>query len=114
MPKLVIVESPFAAPTAALQQRNLDYAREALADALKRGEAPFASHLLYTQPGVLDDEMDEQRAQGIAAGFAWMQRADYSVVYQDLGISGGMRQGIGAAYRVGLEVVYRSIEGWKK
>ena len=38
--KLVIVESPFAGDT----ERNIRYARACLADCLRRGEAPFASH----------------------------------------------------------------------
>ena len=43
------------------------YARACVADCLRRGEAPIASHLLYTQPGVLDDDVPEERAQGIAS-----------------------------------------------
>jgi hypothetical protein len=35
------------------------------------GEAPIASHLLYTQPGVLRDEIPEERRHGIDAGLAW-------------------------------------------
>lgn len=49
--RMVIVESPYAGDI----ERNVAYARACIADCLKRGEAPFASHLLYTQPGVLDD-----------------------------------------------------------
>lgn len=64
---LVIVESPYAGDVDA----NVTYARRALRDCLERGEAPIASHLLYTQPGVLDDTVPEQRALGIAAGLAW-------------------------------------------
>jgi hypothetical protein len=55
--RLVIVESPFAGDVAA----NLSYGRRCMADCLRRGEAPFASHLLYTQPGVLDDSLPEER-----------------------------------------------------
>lgn len=47
----VVVESPFAGDI----QKNIEYARKCMADCLKRGEAPFASHLLYTQDGILDD-----------------------------------------------------------
>jgi hypothetical protein len=47
--RLVIIESPYAGDP----DGNLAYARAALADSLARGEAPFASHLLY--PQVLDD-----------------------------------------------------------
>ena len=51
--KLVILESPFAGDV----KRNTAYARAALRDSLLRGEAPIASHLLYTQDGVLDDAL---------------------------------------------------------
>ena len=64
--RLVIVESPYAGDV----EENVRYARACLADCLARGEAPFASHLLYTQPGVLDDDVPGERALGIAAGFA--------------------------------------------
>ena len=50
--RLVIVESPYAGDIEA----NVAYARACLGDCLSRGEAPFACHLLYTQPGVLRDE----------------------------------------------------------
>ena len=64
---------------------------------LQRGEAPFASHLLYTQPGILADEDPGERALGIDAGLAWGRAAAATVVYCDLGISKGMEQGIAAA-----------------
>jgi hypothetical protein len=83
---LVILESPYAGEV----DRNVAYARRALADSLRRGEAPIASHLLYTQPGVLDDTVPEERALGIAAGLAWRAVADLSVFYVDLGWSRGM------------------------
>lgn len=92
----VIVESPFAGDV----ERNTRYLRACLADCLARGEAPFASHAIYTQPGVLDDNDPAQREIGIAAGFAWRDLADATVVYTDLGISNGMRRGIEDAARL--------------
>jgi hypothetical protein len=38
---------------------------------LLRGESPIASHLLYTQPGILKDDVPEERPLGIEAGLAW-------------------------------------------
>jgi hypothetical protein len=96
---LVILESPFAGPTPEARDRNLRYARACLRDALERGEAPLASHLLYTQPGVLDDDKPDERAKGIAAGLAWGRSAGASVVYLDQGLSGGMRLGVEAAVK---------------
>lgn len=84
--RLVIIESPFAGEVEA----NTDYARAAMADSLARGEYPIASHLLYTQPGILDDGVAEQRQLGIEAGLAWRKVADRAVFYVDRGWSGGM------------------------
>ena len=77
---------------------------------MKRGEAPIASHLLYTQPGILDDSDPEQRRLGMEAGFAWNELADATVVYTDLGISAGMREGIFRAVSAGRPVEHRSLE----
>lgn len=62
-----------------------------MASCLRRGEAPYASHALYTQTGVLDDNVPEQRKLGIEAGYAWWDKADLIAFYLDLGWSHGMR-----------------------
>jgi hypothetical protein len=103
--KLVIIESPYAGDVEA----NTRYARRCLRDSLERGEAPIASHLLYTQPGVLDDDDAKERRWGIDAGLAWRRVADASVVYIDRGISAGMRYGIATAEVAGIPVEYREI-----
>jgi hypothetical protein len=84
--KRVNLESPYGGQI----HRNVDYARRALTDSLLRGEAPFASHLLYTQPGVLDDGIADERAIGLAAGDAWRSVAELTAFYVDLGWSPGM------------------------
>ena len=94
--RLVIIESPFAGDIA----RNLRYLRAAMRDCLLRGEAPFASHALYTQPGVLDDGDASHRDLGITAGFAWKQMAEATVVYTDLGVTAGMVHGLKAAQKL--------------
>lgn len=86
----VIIESPFAGDV----KRNLKYLRAAMRDCLLKGEAPFASHALYTQPGVLDDDTPADRKLGMEAGWAWRPAAEATVVYTDLGISPGMEAGI--------------------
>lgn len=85
--RLVVIESPLAGDF----KRNIRYARLCMIDSLRRGEAPYASHLLY--PQVLDDKLPEDRALGMTAGFAWAARGDAHVAYVDLGISGGMKAG---------------------
>jgi hypothetical protein len=77
-----------------------------------RGEAPFASHGLYTLPGVLDDFDPTERKLGIAAGFAWRDVAQLTVVYEDYGVSDGMRQGIAHAEGIGRAVEMRRL--WEK
>lgn len=109
-PRLVILESPYAGDV----ERNVAYARAALADCLRRGEAPFASHLLYTQPGVLDDTITEERALGIEAGLAWGRVAEATVAYTDLGISRGMQAGIDRAIAEDRDVEWRTLPGWRR
>jgi hypothetical protein len=108
--RLVIVETPFAAADDEENDRNVTYARRALRNSLLRGEAPLASHLLYTQPLVLSDDDPEERALGIAAGLAWGLKADATVVYGDLGVSPGMQKGIDAALAAGRPIEYRGLQ----
>ena len=89
----VILESPYAGEVDA----NVAFARRCVRDSLERGEAPLASHLLYTQPGILDDTIPIERLRGIGAGLAWYRLAEACVVYLDRGLSDGMRCGIAAA-----------------
>ena len=105
MVRLVIIESPYAGDVAV----NVEYARHCVRDSLSRGEAPIASHLLYTQPGILDDNIPAERQWGIDAGLAWRAVAQASVVYTDMGISKGMEYGIPAATAAGIPVEYRTI-----
>lgn len=102
----VILESPYAGKV----DENEEYARRAMRDCLMRGEAPIASHLLYTQPGVLDDLVPEERELGIKAGLSWLVGAEATVVYTDRGISDGMKFGIARARVHGLDVEYRQMD----
>ena len=103
--RLVIIESPYTGNI----KYNLKYARACMVDCLGRGEAPFASHLLYTQEDILDDDIPEERNLGIQVGLAWANEADATVVYTDLGISNGMQEGISNALKVSRPVEYRTL-----
>jgi hypothetical protein len=103
----VVIESPYAGNVTL----NLLYLAACMADCLARGESPYASHGLYTQPGVLDDRDQAQRALGIAAGFAWRDVSECTVVYADLGISQGMEDGMTDAARKGRPVEFRYLGG---
>jgi hypothetical protein len=105
---LVLVESPFAGDITA----NVDYARLCLRDALSRGEAPIASHLLLTQATVLDEKIPVQRTLGMDSGLAWLRAADASVVYIDRGISSGMSLGVETARGAGVPVEFRLLDGY--
>lgn len=95
--KLVVIESPFKAKTAPRRAMLVRYAKVAMKHALALGEAPFASHLLYTQ--VLDDDVAAERALGIGAGLAWARCGYKSAAYADHGLSSGMILGIENAYQ---------------
>lgn len=113
--KLVVVESPYGSPYDEIVELNVKYARACVADCLMRGEAPIASHLLYTQPGVLNDRIVDERKRGIDAGLAWLRVAELSVVYVDLGVTPGMQSGIQVARVHGIEVDYRSLgRNWRQ
>lgn len=103
--KLVVVESPYAGDI----ERNERYGRRAMHDCLMRGEAPYASHLLYTQPGVLEDTDTAQRKLGMEAGFNWGAKAEKAVVYTDYGLTRGMIEGIRRHEANGLIIEYREI-----
>jgi hypothetical protein len=101
----VVIESPYAGDLV----RNIKYAQLCLADSLKRGEAPYLSHLLY--PLVLDDRVLEQRNIGITAGLEWGRKADLRAVYVDYGITDGMKIGIEDAIKIRQPIEYRRILG---
>lgn len=104
--EFVVLESPFRGETPAECVLNVQYARAALLDSLSRGEAPFASHLLY--PQVLDDGDPVQRRLGIDAGLEVGRFASRTVAYVDRGVSEGMRIGFGLS---GRPVEFRRLGG---
>lgn len=103
---LTVIESPYAGDVEA----NIEYAKRCVHDCLRRGEAPYASHLFFTQPGMLDDTVPEQRSLGIEAGLAWGRAANVVAVYVDRGISAGMKQGIRAAAWRGAHIEVRALD----
>jgi hypothetical protein len=115
-PKHVVIESPYADDDPAEIEENEQYARAAMRWCLLRGMYPYASHLLYTQKGILDDKSPEERRLGIEAGLSWSDRvADTTFVFVDRGITKGMRQGIKRARRRGRGVVEVELgEDWRR
>jgi len=82
--KKVVIESPYSGDT----KKNLAYLNLCMLDSIRRGEAPIASHKLYTD--ILNDDDPEERALGINLGFAWLKAADLVAFYSNLGFSPGM------------------------
>ena len=105
--KNVIIESPYKAESKEELDTNITYAKEAMRHSLYKGEAPFLSHLLYTQ--VLNDNVEMERNIGIKSGTNWYKSADKCIVYADLGISSGMEKGIDKAIANDVEVEIRYI-----
>jgi hypothetical protein len=89
--KRVYVASPFRGATPEQTRQNIIYARLCMLDSLARGEAPYLSHLLYTQ--VWDER---NRDLGLMAGDAWRAAADGITLYVDLGVTSGMERAIAA------------------
>jgi len=101
----VIIESPYAGDVL----RNVAYACSALLDSVLRGEAPIASHLLFTQAGVLNDDIEAERAIGIEAGLAWASVCDYTAFYIDHGVSQGMKNALAFYEERRINIVSRHI-----
>lgn len=112
----VIIESPLGRrpdgtridPNSPEFVENVAYAKRAMLDSLRRGEAPYGSHLLY--PQCLNDATPEEREMGIQAGFAWGAVADIVAVYSDRGVTEGMRRGIERAQAAGQRVEVRMLD----
>lgn len=101
--RLVIIESPYAGDAKTPEERerviarNMRYLHRAILDCIRRGESPYASHLMLTT--ALNDADETERKLGIEAGFMWRAKAAATVIYTDHGISSGMRLGIEDAVR---------------
>ena len=111
--KRVIIESPYAGTPEQIEI-NVRYARACVRDSLMRGEAPIASHLLYTQEGILIDEIPRERRMGIDAGHAWLIGCDLVVFYVDLGMSDGMKAALSRVQNFRISLDIRNVKGWGK
>lgn len=111
--KKVVIESPFGRRPGGYEATPEDYeehtlyAQRCVEDSLRRGEAPFASHLLY--PQVLNDTIPGEREGGMRAGLAWSRGVD-RVVYTDYGVTEGMEASMEASRsELGVNIYIRSI-----
>ncbi len=105
--KRVIILSPYKGDVEA----NVEYAWSCVLDSMKRGEAPWASHLFYTQ--IMNDSDPAQRALGFECEAAWLRGADLIAVYLDRGMSSGMMKTINmvsSSPEILIPIEMRSIE----
>ena len=102
-----VIESPFSAPDIDRLVRNVQYTMLAVRDSLNRDEAPYASHLFYTQ--MLDDNNQDERQLGMDAGLTICHHAEQTAVYTDYGTSRGMQYGIETASTAGRSVIERKL-----
>jgi hypothetical protein len=119
--RLVLIESPFAGRSPGCTDGtecrktdasyNLAYAKALCLFVAKRGDAPYASHLLCTQ--FLDDTVPAERSMGIEIGLAWGAHAAVTVVGVDRGISTGMRYGIERARAEGRPIEWVSLAAYR-
>ena len=105
----IILVTPFRGNGDGGYSENIHFARRCMYDSLARGEAPFASHLLYPIrcSGVLDDTKADERQRGLDAEKQWIKQAELLVVYTDQGISSGMQKAIEYAGEIQLPTKFR-------
>lgn len=105
----VVLESRFAAENVEGLLLNKKFTLACMRDCFLKGEAPYASHVIYAQTHILDDFVASERAIGIKAGFFWGDEAEKTIVYTDLGISSGMQMGIDHAKKMNRPVEFREL-----
>ncbi len=88
--ELIIVESPYSGETHEQVEKHITYARRCMKHIISQGGCPFASHLLYTQKGILNDSKEAERKKGIQCGYAWGSQAVGVAFFMDYGMSTGM------------------------
>jgi hypothetical protein len=109
---LVIIESPFRDADFKEHMLNLKYAQFCVNDSIFSQELPFASHLLYTQSNILNDDNEVERNLGISLNIEMLQRADLVAVYTDRGISDGMLEAIRFCNKNKIKCVYRTLPNY--
>ena len=81
----------------------MEYARELTRKAIQIGLAPITPHLYITQ--VVDDEIEQERQQGLKAGLAVLGVCDLLVLGERYGISHGMSRELKKAEEMGVYII---------
>lgn len=114
--KPVVYESPFASTDFDTFARNIAYARLLIREgATGYNEAGIASHVIWTQPGILRDTVESERNLGIACGIVFANMAKQGIIGHiygiDLGWSKGMLRSKEYVLANGGEIVERRLAG---
>lgn len=129
---LVVLESPLKGDVPArvpsflrkaveriLRERNRHYAFACMREELDIGRAPYASHVFFDQPGLLEDSNTRQRNVGIGVGLLWGSQAQTRTFYTDRGVSAGMllakshAEQLGQKHRCKRLLAYRPLPLWR-
>lgn len=111
--RVVVVETRVRAKDSEEAGRFRAYTLAAARDAIQRGESPYLEHLFLPEvlAAPVDDSDPALRSVGIHCHLSWIDRADAVVIYEDHGISSGMRYAIDRAIAIGVDVEYRKLYG---
>ena len=101
--KVIYVASPLSGNMELNQKRARVYCKYVK----DKGFVPYAPHLLFTQ--FMNDEQEEDRKQAIIMNAEMLSRCDELWVFNDFGISKGMRAEIILADELKIPVSYVSL-----
>lgn len=101
--RMVYICSPYRAKDGAELDRHIEYAQALTKQAIEAGLAPITPHLYMTQ--CLNEDKPQERAAGMAAGLALLEKCDFVIAGVKYGISEGMSREIQTADALGIEVV---------
>ena len=104
--KKVYICSPYASQ--GIREENVKKAKRYCKAAIDRGCLPIAPHVFYTQ--ILSDDIEEERAAGLRLGLELLKECDEIWVFQDNGISEGMKQEIELAKSLEIPIIYTKLE----
>jgi hypothetical protein len=105
--KLAVIECPFGTEDTSMRDQYERYAKKCIQDSLKRGEAPFAGQLLYSN--LLNDRVQSEKDIILVSHLSWIAVADVIAIYTDMGLSASMQMAINVAMIKNKRLEYRSI-----
>ncbi len=95
--RMVYICSPYRAKDGAELDRHIEYAQALTKQAIEAGLAPITPHLYMTQ--CLNEDKPQERAAGMAAGLALLEKCDFVIAGVKYGISEGMSREIQTAIK---------------